>query len=103
MYELFVRLYPAFLLGGEKMSEWDFTWGLAGDELEEAQTSGLAPDEYDAFDENDEEESYTYCIRCQKCRKVYAVEHSNNDSEVKCPHCGARFNWSEKFFEQCDI
>lgn len=104
MYELFIRLYPAFLLGGEKMSEWDFTWGLTGKELEEAQTSGLAPDEYDdAFDENEDEESYAYCIRCQKCRKVYAVEHSSNDSKVKCPHCGTRFNWSEKFFEECYI
>ena len=35
------------------MSEWDFTWGLTGKELEEAQSSGLAPDECGyAFDEN---------------------------------------------------
>lgn len=92
------------------MSEWDFTWGLTGKELEEAQASGLAPDEYGyAFDENEDEyeyeyeESYVYCIRCQKCRKVYAVEHSSNDSKVKCPHCGARFIWSESFFESCYI
>ena len=90
------------------MSEWDFTWGLTGKELEEAQSSGLAPDGCGyAFDENEDEYEYeegcVYCIRCQKCRKVYAVEHSSNDSKVKCPHCGARFNWSEKFFEECDI
>ena len=84
------------------MSEWDFTWGLTGKELEEAQASGLAPDEYGyAFDED--EEICVYCIRCQKCRKVYAVEHSSNDSKVKCPHCGARFIWSERFFEYCYI
>lgn len=38
-----------------------------------------------------------------KMPKIYAVEHSSNDSKVKCPHCGARFNWAEKFFEHCDI
>lgn len=38
------------------MSEWDFTWGLTGKELEEAQSSGLAPDECGyAFDENEDE------------------------------------------------
>lgn len=86
------------------MSEWEFTWGLTGKELEEAQASGLAPDEYGyAFDEDEDEEICVYCIRCQKCRKVYAVEHSSNDSKVKCPHCGARFIWSERFFEYCYI
>lgn len=90
------------------MSEWDFTWCLTGKELEEAQASGLAPDEYGyAFDENEDEDEYeescVYCIRCQKCGKVYAVEHSSNDSKVKCPHCGARFIWSERFFEYCYI
>lgn len=54
------------------MSEWDFTWGLTGKELEEAQSSGLAPDECGyAFDENEDEYEYeegcVYCIRCQKC------------------------------------
>ena len=90
------------------MSERDFTWGLTGKELEEAQASGLAPDEYGyAFDENEDEDEYeescVYCIRCQKCGKVCAVEHSSNDSKVKCPHCGARFIWSERFFEYCYI
>ena len=54
------------------MSEWDFTWGLTGKELEEAQSSGLVPDECGyAFDENEDEyeEGCVYCIRCQKCRK----------------------------------
>ena len=41
------------------MSEWDFTWGLTGKELEEAQASGLAPDEYGyTFDENEDEYEY---------------------------------------------
>lgn len=90
------------------MSEWDFTWGLSGIELEEAQASGLAPDEYhygfeEDNEEEDDDESWVYCIRCQKCRKVYAVEHSKNDNKVKCPHCNERFHWSERFFESCYI
>ena len=56
------------------MSEWDFTWGLTGKELEEAQASGLAPDEYGyAFDEDeidDEEDAKKTIIPFQL---AYAV------------------------------
>lgn len=80
------------------MSEWDFTWGLTGKELEEAQASGLAPDEYGyAFDEDEDEEICVYCIRCQKCRKVYAVEHSSNDRKLNV-HIAVQDLFGQKVF-----
>lgn len=74
------------------MSEWDFTWGLTGEDLIYAQSTGFAPGEepYD-YDENEEDE---FCYECSRCCRVYSEEYYFTHS--CCPHCGEPFElWDD--------
>ena len=35
------------------MSEWDFTWGLSGEELDEALSSGATKEEWDEIEKSE--------------------------------------------------